>query len=100
MKRLRQTYPEISCDLNAGRGDGYSMECAGPVENLGKLGLTLASAVGQRFTFNGGLDQAPDGKASDIMFNGVVVHDPKWGYVAVADEDGIYWRSQVENDDA
>jgi hypothetical protein len=29
------------------------------------------------------------------MFNGIVIFDPQWGYLAFADEDGVYWRSQV-----
>jgi hypothetical protein len=36
-----------------------------------------------RFTFF--IDDGDDeGTPDDIMFNGVVVHDPKWGYFAGA----------------
>ena len=101
MQRLRHPFPEIFCDLNAAMTDrGYSLERNGSIEDLRKLGLTLASAVGRRFTFNGGEDMDQVGRTSDIMFNGVVVHDPEWGYLAKADEDGVYWRSDIVDDDA
>jgi hypothetical protein len=64
------------------------------VENLTKHGLTLESAVGRRFTFVQD-DADKDGKPDDIMFNGVVIHDDKFGYLALADEDGVYWRSEI-----
>lgn len=35
-------------------------------------------------------DTDEHGNSDDIMFNGIVVHDPKWGYLAFADEDGLY----------
>jgi hypothetical protein len=91
------TFPEIQCDLNARMTDrGFSLERRGSVEDLAKLGLTLADAVGMRFTFVQG-DADAHGNADDIMFNGTVIHDPKWGYLALADEDGVYWRSEVAN---
>ena len=93
--RKRHPFPEIYCDLNARMTDrGYSLERNGSVADLAKLGLTLESAVGKRFTFM--MDDADDnGNPDDIMFNGVVIHDPKWGYLALADEDGVYWRSEI-----
>ena len=43
---------EIYCDLNARMTDrGYSLERRGSVEDLAKLGLTLAGAVGRRVAF-------------------------------------------------
>lgn len=64
------------------------------MDDLAKLGLTLADAVGMRFTFV--QDDADEhGNPDDIMFNGIVVFDPEWGYLAFADEDGVYWRSQI-----
>lgn len=88
-------YPEIYCDLNARMTErGYSVERRGSVDDLAKLGLTLAGAVGMRFTFVQN-DGDEHGNPDDIMFNGIVIHDPKWGYLAYADEDGVYWRSQV-----
>jgi hypothetical protein len=75
---------------------GYSLERRGSVDDLEKLGLTLATAVGQRFTFY--MDDADDqGRPDDILFNGVVVFDTQWGYLALADDDGVYWRSQIRD---
>jgi len=64
------------------------------VDDLSKLGLSLSAAVGMRFTFVGG-DDGVEGKPDDIMFNGVVVQDSTWGYLALADADGVYWRSEL-----
>jgi hypothetical protein len=86
---------EIYCDLNAKMIDrGYSLERRGSVEDFARLGFTLAEAVGKRFTFVQ-RDADEDGNPDDIMFNGVVVHDPEWGYLAYADEQGVFWRSQL-----
>ena len=94
-KRERHPYPEIYCDLNATTIErGYSLERHGSVEDLKKLGLTLESAVGRRFTFY--MDDGNErGEPDDIMFNGVVVKDPEWGYLALADNDEVYWRSEL-----
>ncbi len=77
--------------------DGYSLERNGSVEDLRKLGLTLEESIGMRFTFY--MEDADDeGNPDDIMFNGTVMNDPKWGYLAVHDKPKlIYWRSQVED---
>jgi hypothetical protein len=73
---------------------GYSLERTGSIEALRKLGLDLAAAAGRRFTFC--MDDADEhGRPDDIMFNGVVIHDTKYGYLAQADDDGVYWRSQI-----
>jgi hypothetical protein len=88
-------YPEIYCDLNARMIErGYSLERRGSVDDLARLGLVLADAVGMRFTFVQD-DADEQGNPDEIMFNGIVVHDTKWGYLAYADEDGVYWRSQL-----
>lgn len=95
-RRKPHPHPEIFCDFNAQMTDrGYSLERAGSIADLARLGLTLADAVGRRFTFNGG-DDGAEGEEDDILCNGVVIHDPAWGYLAFADEDGIYWRSEVD----
>jgi hypothetical protein len=93
-RRARHPHPEVYCDLNARMTEhGYSLERRGSVEDLAKLGLTLEQAVGKRFTFY--MDDANDkGEPDDIMFNGVVVKDERWGYMAVADSD-VYWRSEL-----
>jgi hypothetical protein len=93
-KRPRHPYPEICCDLNARMTERGYLLTRGSVEEFTKLGLTLESAVVKRFTFVGD-DADEDGKSDDIMFNGVVIHDEKFGYLAFADEDGVYWRSQI-----
>jgi hypothetical protein len=94
-RRAKHPYPEVYCDFNARKTDrGYSLEKRGSVTALGKLGLTLEESVGKRFTFV--MDDVNEkGEPDDIMFNGVVVKDPKWGYLAVADSDDVYWRSQL-----
>jgi hypothetical protein len=95
--RTRHPFPEIYCDLNARMTDrGYSLQRNGSVSDLSKLGLTLESAVGRRFTFFMD-DSDEEGNPDDIVFNGVVVHDPEWGYLAVMDDDDVYWRSQVSD---
>jgi hypothetical protein len=96
-KRNRHPFPEIYCDLNARMTErGYSLERNGSVADLARLGLTLETAVGKRFTFV--MDDADEnGVPDDIMFNGVIVHDPQWGYLALADDDDVYWRSQLSN---
>ena len=95
--RKSHPFPEIYCDLNAQVTDrGYSIERNGSVADLAKLGLTLESAVGRRFTFV--MDDADkNGNPDDIMFNGIIILDPEWGYLAFADEDGVYWRSEISN---
>ena len=93
--RRRHPYPEIYCDINARTTKrGYSLERSGSVEDLRKLGLDLKAAVGRRFTFVGGDDGEP-GRPDDIMFNGVVIHDDQYGYLAQADDDDVYWRSEI-----
>jgi hypothetical protein len=78
---------------------GYSLERRGSVEDLQKLGFTLEMSVGEHFTFY--MDDADEqGRPDDIMFNGVVVLDDNWGYLAVEDGDGFYWRSQIVDADS
>lgn len=76
----RHPFPEIYCDLNARMTDrGYSLERHGSVSDLAKIGLTLETAVGKRFVFF--MDDGDEnGNPDDIMFNGVIERDPKWGY--------------------
>jgi hypothetical protein len=45
-----------------------------------------------QFSFNGGADADENGQAADIMFDGTIVKDDEWGYLAVADSKGVYWR--------
>ena len=57
-------------------------------------GLANPGPVAQTFFMD---DEVEDGKPDDIMFNGVVGHDSKWGYIAMMDEDDVYWRSQLSD---
>ena len=87
--RKRHPFPEIYCDFNARFTErGYSLETRGSMEDLRKLGLNLTAAVGHRFTLY--MDDADEhGRPDDIMFNGVVIYDDKYGYLAQVDEDGM-----------
>lgn len=52
MHRQRSGLREIYCDLNARMTErGYSLEHRGSIVDLEKLGLTLRTAMGKRFTF-------------------------------------------------
>jgi hypothetical protein len=95
--RRKIEHDEVYCDFNARMTmNGYSLERRGSIEDLRNLGLTLEAAVGRHFTFV--MDDAnDDGTPNDIMFNGTVVHDPKWGYLAVEDEHGFFWRSDTDD---
>ena len=75
---------------------GYSLELPGSVNDLTKIGLTLKTAVGHKFVFFMGDD---DGRPDDIMFDGCVVFDEEFGYLAIMDVGtDFYWRSDIEND--
>jgi hypothetical protein len=92
--------PEVYCDLNARMNEnGYSLERRGSVEDLAKHGLTLEAAVGKRFTFY--MDDGNDnGEPDDIMWEGVVVHDDRWGYLAQSEGGAFYHRSELVDGDA
>lgn len=92
---MSKNLPEIFCDLNAGaRANSYRLT-NGSFGDLQKLGLTPEQAVGMRFSFNGGVDEDESGRPADIMFDGTIVKDDEWGYLAVADSKGIYWRPKT-----
>jgi hypothetical protein len=89
---MSKQLPEIFCDLNAGaRANSYRLT-NGSFADLKKLGLTPEQAIGMQFSFNGGADTDENGQAADIMFDGTIVKDAEWGYLAVADSKGVYWR--------
>jgi hypothetical protein len=100
MPRTSAKLPEIYCDLNARMTDrGYSLERRGSVDDLAKLGLTLETAVGRRFTFY--MDDGDDeGKPDDIMWEGVVVRDAQWGYLGQYEGGGFYHRSDLVDTNA
>jgi len=78
---------------------GYSLERRGSVDDLAKLGLTLETAVGRRFTFY--MDDGDDeGKPDDIMWEGVVVRDAQWGFLGQYEGGGFYHRSELVDTDA
>ncbi|ODV26649.1 MAG: hypothetical protein ABT25_05125 [Variovorax sp. SCN 67-20] len=67
----------------------------GSIRDLSKLGLKLEEAVGKRFTFVAD-DTDKSGVPDDIMSNGVVVKDERYGFLALLDTpDDFYWRSQL-----
>ena len=70
--------------------NGY-MLVSGTLADLANLGLTPESAVGMRFTFNGGDDLNEYGELSDIMSGGVIIKDDKWRYLCMRDEK-FFWR--------
>ena len=65
--------------------DGYSLERRGSIAALKGIGLTLEQSVGRRFTFYME-DENEQGCEDAIMFNGTVVKDSYWGYLAVHDK--------------
>jgi hypothetical protein len=87
---------EIYCDHNARLTEnGHSLERRGSVDDLAKLGLTLDSAVGQAFRFVSD-DRDLGGNPDDIMFDGVVVRDAQYGILAVANDRGVFHRSDLK----
>lgn len=100
MVRRSSNLPEVYCDLNARMTEnGYSLERRGSVDDLAKYGLTLESAVGRRFTFHMD-DGDAEGRPDDIMWEGVVTYDVKWGYLGQHEGGGFYHRSDLSRDDA
>jgi len=91
----RVSMDEIYVDMNARYTEhGYSMERRGTLDDLERLGLTLERAVGRRFRcYMDDLDD--DGQPDDIMFDGVVVLDSEFGYLAEADPPVYFHRSDI-----
>ncbi len=85
--------PVIFCDLNAGVAAGAYRLTSGSFADLERVGLVPEQAVGLRFRFNGGADLDEHGQPADILFDGTIVRDEKWGYVAVVDRAGLYWQA-------
>lgn len=91
----RTAPPEIFCDLNAGATANSYRLTDGSFADLKELGLTPDQAIGMQFSFNGGDDTDANGQPADIMFDGTIVKDDRWGYVAVPDSNGIHWRAKT-----
>lgn len=49
--------------------------------------------MGKRFTFMAG-DDENNGQPADIMFDGTIQKDETFGYLAVSDTKGIYWKAK------
>lgn len=94
--RAKSLDPEIWCDFNGGMTEHGYLPTVGTVQDLAALGLTLESAVGLRFVFFSG-DADEHGNPDDIMHNGTIVRDSKFGFLLEADDTGFYWRSELEN---
>jgi hypothetical protein len=76
---------------------GYALERRGSIDDLAKLGLTLETALGRQFTFY--MDDGDDhGRPDDIMWEGLVVHDGKYGYLAEEISGDFYHRSDIDGD--
>lgn len=88
---MKTNSAELFIDLNARMTDNGYLLTNGTLADLQRLGLTPDKAVGMRFTFNGGADE-DDGKPADIMFDGTIEKHEQFGYLAVADSRGIYWK--------
>ena len=92
---MKPALPEIFFDVNARMTDnGYALT-NGSIQDLASLGLTAEQAVGMRFTFNAGDDTPDGGDPVEIVFEGTIEKDAKWGYLAVSDSKGIYWRGKA-----
>ncbi len=89
----REVLPELWCDFNGRVMSGsYWLGAQSTIDQLAMLGLTLESAVGRRFTFNGGDDCDESNVPAEILCNGTIEHEPGLGcFVARVDND-FYWR--------
>jgi hypothetical protein len=93
-KRAKSTDPEIWCDFNARMTKRGYLPTNGTIRDLAALGLTLEEAVGCRFVFVSD-DADEHGNPDDIMCNGIIVRDEKFGILLEADDSGFYWRSEL-----
>lgn len=99
-KHIKSTDPEIWCDFNGRATERGYLPTYGTVRDLAKLGLTLEDSVGRCFVFVSD-DCDEHGNLDDIMCNGQVVRDAKYGVLLEVDGD-FYWRSylRLTNDEA
>lgn len=86
---------EIFVDLNARMTDNGFALANGSITDLAALGLTPEQAIGMSFLFNGGDDTPEGGDPVEIVFDGTIEEDERWGFLAVADSTGIYWRAKA-----
>jgi hypothetical protein len=92
---MGESLREIFVDLNARMtSNGFALT-TGSISDLAGLGLTPERAIGMTFLFHGGDDTTEDGAQVEIVFDGTIEQDERWGYLAVADSKGIYQRAKA-----
>ena len=96
---INTAHPRIYFDGNACLAERSYALVQGALEDLRKLGLTPAAAMGSRFTFVQE-DESPDGEADALIFNGTIAHSAALGHFILADPGGVHWLSQVTGQDA
>ena len=92
--RVKSSYPEIFCDFNGRMTARGYLPTNGTIRNLAALGLTLESAVDRQFVFVSD-DADEQGNSDDIMHNGTVVRDLKFGVLLETDDAVFYWRAAL-----
>lgn len=84
-ENVKTTRGRIYCDQNdLMTARGYR-PTSGTIKDLAALGLTIESAVGQRFEL-----AMPDADG-DIVGIGSVIIDPEHGFLLEVDENGFEW---------
>ena len=94
--RMKSPDPEIFCDFNAQMTERGYLPTSGTLADLAALGLTLQTAIGRRFVFVSD-DADENGKPDDIMHDGVVVADERFGSLLEIDNTAFYWRSELKD---
>lgn len=84
--------PEIFIDLNAAMPGGYLLT-NGSYADLAALGLDPRAAMGRRLRFVAANEPDDAGNPGDLYFDGVIVEDEKFGWLAVPNDSGICWRA-------
>jgi hypothetical protein len=94
--RRRSSDPEIWCDFNGRMTERGYLPTNGTIRDLAALGLSLEEAVGRRFVFVSD-DADEQGNPDDIMHNGAVVRDARFGVLLEIDDTDFYWRSELSD---
>lgn len=89
---MKGRLPEVFCDLNARMTENGYLLTSGSLADLVALGLSPEQAVGMQFTFNGGDDADEEGHPAEILFEGAIEKDEKWGCLAIMRNGSVYWR--------
>jgi hypothetical protein len=77
--------PFVYCDLNAAMTNTGYLLTNGSLASLAKLGLSEEKAVGLEFRFGDG----------ELMFSGVIIYHPTFGYLAYARTPVVDWPSDM-----